>query len=204
MNQSFVIIVCFTAASYGAANNGTTAAVEGGAASFVVNTTVPGISVKGKSTALEARAVVERVPDGLHLEKVEASIPVKSILTGMAIRDEHMRRYIFTTADGKTPDLHFETAEAACAAQSGRGSEFSCQVSGSLAIRGVARPFSIPLKIRAQGGVYRATGESTVKLSDYGIEQPSQFGVRTADEVQLHIEFSGKEGAAKIASGGRP
>src|SRR5258708_2087340 len=119
MNQSFVFILCFTAASYGAANNGTTAAVEGGAASFVVNTTVPGISVKGKSTALEARAVVERGADGLHLENVQASIPVKSLLTGMAIRDEHMRRYIFTTADGKTPDLRFEAAEAVCVAQAG-------------------------------------------------------------------------------------
>jgi polyisoprenoid-binding protein YceI len=169
----------------------------------VVNTTVPGISVKGKSTALEAHAVVERVSDGLLLEKVEASIPVKSLLTGMAIRDEHMRRYIFTTGEGKTPDLRFEAAEATCAAQSGRSSEFSCQVSGSLAIRGTTRPFSIPLKIRAEGAAYRVSGESTVKLSDYGIEQPSQFGVKTADEVQLHIEFSGKEAAAKIASGDR-
>jgi len=201
MNQSFVFIVCFAAASYAAAQNGTTAAV-GGAACFVVNTTVPGISVKGKSTALEAHAFVQRVDDGLHLEKVEASIPVKSLVTGMAIRDEHMRRYIFTTADRKTPDLRFEAAEAVCGMQSGRSSEFSCQVSGLLAIRGVARPFSIPLKIRVQGGLYHATGESTVKLSDYGIEQPSQFGVRTADEVQLHIEFSGKEETAKIASGG--
>jgi polyisoprenoid-binding protein YceI len=134
---------------------------------------------------------------------VEASIPVKSILTGMAIRDEHMRRYIFTTTDGKTPDLRFEAAETACAAQSGRSSEFICQVSGSLAIRGVARPFSMPLKIRAESTAYRAAGEATVKLSDYGIEQPSQFGVKTADEVQLHIEFSGKEAAAKVASGGR-
>jgi polyisoprenoid-binding protein YceI len=143
------------------------------------------------------------VADGLHLEKVETSIPVKSIFTGMAIRDEHMRRYIFTTADGRTPDLHFEAAEAACAAQSGRSGEFSCQVSGSLAIRGVARPFSIPLKIRVDGAMFRATGESSLKLSEYGIEQPSQFGVRTADEVQLHIEFSGKEAAPKITSGGR-
>ncbi len=204
MNRDFAIIVCLTAASYGAADLSTTAAVEGGAASFVVNTTVPGISVKGKSTALEARAVVQRGPDGLRLEKMEASMPVKSILTGMAVRDEHMRRYIFTTADGKTPDLHFEGAEAACAAQAGRSSEFSCQVSGALSIRGVARPFSIALKIRAEGTVYRAAGESTVKLSDYGIEQPSQFGVKTADEIQLHIEFSAREGAADIASGGRP
>ena len=62
----------------------------------------------------------------------------------------------------------------------------------------------MPLKIRADGAAFRATGESAVKLSDYGIEQPSQFGVKTADEIQLHIEFSAKEGAAKIASGGRP
>ena len=60
------------------------------------------------------------------------------------------------------------------------------------------------LKIRAEGTAFRATGESAVKLSDYGIEQPSQFGVKTADEIQLHIEFSAKEGPAKIASGGRP
>jgi polyisoprenoid-binding protein YceI len=203
MNQNLAIIACLTAAAYGAANLGTTAAVEGGAASFVVNTTVPGISVKGKSTALEAHAVVQRVPDGLHLEKMEASIPVKSILTGMAVRDEHMRRYIFTTADGKTPDLRFEAAVAACSAQAGRTNEFLCQVSGTLNIRGTAGRFSIPLKIRAEGAVYRATGDSTVKLSEYGIEQPSQFGVKTSDEIQLHIEFSGKEGPAEIASGGR-
>jgi len=114
-----------------------------------------------------------------------------------------MRRYIFTTADGKTPDLRFESAEAACAAQSGQSREFSCQVSGSLTIRGVARPFSIPLKIRVEGAVFRATGESTVKLSDYGIEPPSQFGVKTTDEIQLHVEFNGKEGSAKIAVGDR-
>ena len=40
MNQSFVFIV-FYRRVYGAAKNGTTAAVEGGAATFVVNTTVP-------------------------------------------------------------------------------------------------------------------------------------------------------------------
>ena len=42
-----------------------------------------------------------------------------------------------------------------------------------------------------------------MKLSDYGIEQPSQFGVKTANEIQLHLEFTGKEAPAAIASGGR-
>ena len=41
-----------------------------------------------------------------------------------------------------------------------------------------------------------------MKLSDYGIEQPSQFGVKTSNEIQLHLEFTGKEGPAAITSGG--
>jgi polyisoprenoid-binding protein YceI len=202
MRNSFAIIVCLAAVCRGA-DSGTAAAVEDGTASFVVNTTVPGISVKGKSSALEAHALVQRVPEGLRLEKVEASIAVASIRTGMALRDEHMRRYIFTTADGKTPDLRFENDAAPCAAQSGRGNEFSCQVMGTLTIRGVAKPFSVPLKIRADGTSFRVSGDSAVKLSDYGIEQPSQFGVKTSDEVQLHLDFTGKEVPAKIATGGR-
>ena len=174
MRNSFAIIVCLAAVCRGA-DSGTAAAVEGGTASFVVNTTVPGISVKGKSSALEAHAVVQRVPEGLLLEKVEASIAVASIHTGMALRDEHMRRYIFTAPDGTTPDLKFETDAATCAVQGGRSNEFSCKVAGALTIRGVAQPFAVPLKIRAEGAAFRATGESSVKLSDYGIEQPSQF-----------------------------
>jgi polyisoprenoid-binding protein YceI len=146
---------------------------------------------------------VQHNPDGLRIEQVEATIPVKSILTGMSIRDEHMRRYIFTTGDGNTPDLRFEAEGAACGAPAGKNNESTCQLTGTLAIRGVPRPFSIPLKLHADGTAFRAAGDSIVKLSDYGIEQPSQFGVKTSNEIQLHLEFTGKERPAAIASGGR-
>lgn len=131
-------------------------------------------------------------------------MPVKSILTGMSIRDEHMRRYIFTLDGNQTPDLRFEAGDTVCAA-AGRGNEFTCRMVGTLAIRGTARPFSILLKVRAEsaGAGFRASGDSTVKLSDYSIATPSQFGVKTADEIQLHIEFTGKEAPASVASGGR-
>jgi hypothetical protein len=67
----------------------------------------------------------------------------------------------------------------------------------------VARPFSIALKLRADGTAFHAAGDTVVKLSDYGIEQPSQFGVKTSNDIQLHLEFTGKEAPAAIASGGR-
>jgi polyisoprenoid-binding protein YceI len=202
MNKNIAVIVCLCAAACAAAENGATAAVEGGTASFVVNTTVPGLSVKGKSTALGAHAVVQHQGTGLRLEKLEASVAVHSIVTGMAIRDEHMRRYIFTTAEGATPDLHFEAPAADCSPQGGRAGEFTCKVSGSLWIRGVGRPFTIPLKLRAEGQAFRAGGDTTVKLSDYGIEQPSQFGVKTANEIQVRLEFTAKEALATVATGG--
>jgi polyisoprenoid-binding protein YceI len=200
--KTYAIIVCLSAVSAPFRASGANVAVEGGTASFVVNTTVPGISVKGKSTALRAHVIVERTAGVLHIGKIDAVMPVKTLNTGMSIRDEHMRRYIFTTGDGEAPDLHFQANETECAAQSGHANEYSCVITGSLSIRGVGRTFTLPLKIRSENASFRAAGDSTVKLSDYGIESPSQFGVRTSNEVQLHFELSGKETPA-IAAGGR-
>jgi polyisoprenoid-binding protein YceI len=177
-------------------------AVDGGTASFVVNTTVPALSVKGKSSALRAHVRLQHNADGLELEDIQAVLPVKSLVTGMSLRDEHMRRYIFTTSDGKTPDVQFDAAKGTCAATTGKPNEITCQIQGTLAIRGVARPFTLPLKVHEDGAAFRAAGDSTVKLSDYGIEQPSQFGVKTSNEIQLHIEFRGTE-TTETATGAR-
>jgi polyisoprenoid-binding protein YceI len=168
--------------------------VESGTAIFTAATNVPGVEVKGKSTTLSARVEVSPNADGLLLEGIEASLPVKSLLTGMKVRDEHMRKYIFTAPDGKEPDLRFAAGTAACPA-SGASHEFACQLAGSLTIRGVSRPANINLHVKEQAGstsTYRVEGDGTVKLSDYGIAAPSQFGVRPADEVKLRLEFSAR------------
>jgi polyisoprenoid-binding protein YceI len=201
MNRFFTVVVCLSAVPvWGDAAN---VIVEGGSATFIVNTTVPGICVKGKSSALQAHAVVERDGGNLRVDKIEATIAVKSIATGMALRDEHMRRYIFTTSDGKMPDLRFEAPAVACGPQGERASDVTCQVKGELSIRGVARPFSLALKVRPDGAAYRASGDAIIELSDYGIEQPSQFGVKTSNEIQLRLEFTAKSAADVIAAGGR-
>jgi polyisoprenoid-binding protein YceI len=176
-----------------------TVAVQNGTVAFVSNTNVPAISVKGKSNALEARVSLRRTPDGLQLEHIDARLPVKTLVTGMGMRDEHMRKYIFTAADGNVPDLHFAAETAAC---TGGGREATCQVAGSLTIRGIAKPFTIPLKVREDGSGFRASGDAVLKLSTYGIEQPSQLGVKTTDEVELHFDFNAKPAAIETAANG--
>ena len=168
--------------------------IESGTAIFTATTNVPGVEVKGKSTTLSAR--VEVLPDanGLVLQGIEASLPVKSLVTGMKVRDEHMRKYIFTAPDGQEPDLRFAADTTSCRA-SGAAHEFACQLSRNMTIRGVSRPANIALHVKEQSGSapwYRVEGDGIVKLSDYGIAAPSQFGVKPADEVKLHLDFSAK------------
>jgi len=162
--------------------------VRGGTASFDVDTNVPALSVHGKSNALEGRVRVHGGPNGPVLEQIEAKLPVETLQTGLKLRDEHMRKYIFTTNDGQVPDVRFVAEKATCSKASGNQS--TCQVAGDLVIRGTARPFTIALKVTEDKGSYRASGDSVVKLSAYGIDKPSQLGVSTVDEVKLRLDFT--------------
>src|SRR5262245_17968370 len=114
--------------------------VRGGTASFEASTNVPAITVHGKSTELDARANVRDGSAGLTVVSAEATLPVKSLATGMGLRDEHMRKLIFTNADGSVPDVKFVSREANCSSDASKR-QAACTVSGDLAIRGILRSF---------------------------------------------------------------
>ncbi|HSL23204.1 MAG TPA: YceI family protein [Vicinamibacterales bacterium] len=172
--------------------------VLGGTATFDVGTNIPAVGVHGKSANLRARAQIREDEEAITIEKMEATLPVKTLSTGLGLRDEHMRKYVFTTGEGQTPDLKFVADQADCARAA--GGESTCKVSGQLAIRGTPRPFAMTLKVNRAGEGYRAAGDGTVKLSTYGIAQPSQFGVTTEDEVKLHLEFTAKPSGNQTAA----
>lgn len=176
--------------------------IERGKATFTVATNMAGLTVRGKSDALHARAQIRREPDGLILEHIEASLPVKTLATGIALRDQHMREYVFRTSNGEVPDMHFEAANVSCPGVV-PSREATCKVAGSLNIRGIPRDFSILLKIREgnPNPVFRAGGDGLVKLSDYGIEPPTQFGVKTANEVHIHVEIPETTASANTSGG---
>jgi polyisoprenoid-binding protein YceI len=180
--------------------NGDSAVVDVNRAtvSFDVGTNVPALRVHGKSESLTARAQLSVGPEGIVLEHMTASVPVHSLKTGLALRDEHMRKYVFATADGQIPDVRFSGERTGCL-RTGPGQRSTCNVNGTLVIRGTARPFTIVLTVNEEKGNLRASGDGIVKLSTYGIEQPSQLGVRTTDEVKLKLELIARHPAPQVA-----
>ena len=183
--------------AYAADQESTSIEVHAGTVTFDASTNVSAISVHGKSTALEGHARVRQTEQGLAIEAVEASVPVSTLATGMGLRDSHMRKYVFTTADGQVPDVKLDAGHAVCSPASSH--DMTCQLSGNLEIRGVLRPFTVALKVSESGGTFRAAGDADVKLSAYQIDRPSQLGVQTADDVKLHLEFTGRPAANMTA-----
>jgi polyisoprenoid-binding protein YceI len=183
-----------------------TVEVRGGVASFDANTNISAVTIHGKSTALQAHMTVRRDADALTVESIDVVLPIKTLTTGMGLRDEHMRKYIFTTASGSVPDLKFSAQHASCPAPA-QSRDLACQVSGNLEIRGVSRPFTMGIKVKEDGShELHAKGDAVVKLSDFGIGAPSELGVRTLDEVKIHLDFMGKPTALTAtarAEGGR-
>jgi polyisoprenoid-binding protein YceI len=116
----------------------------------------------------------------------------------MGLRDEHMRTHVFTTEDGQLPDLRFSAETGVCSKLAVRQS--SCELSGSLAIRGTTRPFTVVLKVSEVGDTLRAVGDATVTLSAYGIERPSQLGVQTSDDVKLHFDLKAKTSGVNVVA----
>ena len=170
--------------------------LSGGTVTFEVSTNVFSTTVRGESSAITGGTRMRDNGSGLKLEQVEAVVPVGSLKTGIKLRDEHMRKYIFETPDGQAPDVRFSADNAECPKN---GAGYACNTSGNLAIRGTARPFTIELKVARNGEGFHITGEGKLALSAYGIDRPSQFGVRTEDEVKIHLDLKARNIATSTA-----
>src|SRR5581483_1324538 len=134
--KSYVCVaaVVLAVSAWGLAADGPEpATVESGAISFEAATNVPGIGVKGSSSSFAAQAFVAHEGNELIVEQLHVVLQVKSLATGMKVRDEHMRKYIFVRSDGQMPDVEFKADKTTCARTA--GDDFTCQAAGQLSIR---------------------------------------------------------------------
>lgn len=160
-----------------------------GEARFEVRTSIPAVTVHGRTSALVSTFDFEAARDAFLFAELRAVVVTKTVSTGMALRDRHMRRDIFQTADGQRPDLEFLAPRVRCPRS---GATARCDVKGVLVLRGRQAQATAGVTVVMKGGRLNIEGHLTVRLSDHGIEPPSQLGVRVRDEVEVRFTLRGQ------------
>jgi polyisoprenoid-binding protein YceI len=167
-------------------------AAQSGSVKFFATTNVSAVSIHGQSNEVQAQASVSFQDGQLLLSPLSARVDPRTLNTGMALRDNHMRDKIFS--DGNTPakQLQFQSGKAICP-EPAKAKESICQIQGSFSLRGIEKPFAMPLRIKAEGNRYRMSGEGSLKMSDYGITAPCQLGVCVNDVVKFKLDLIATE-----------
>ena len=116
--------------------------------------------------------------------KVEVSIPIASINTGVADLDDDLRGNGFFDA-GKFPNATFKSTAVKSIGKD------KLAVSGDLTIHGVTRPVTLDVTINkigmhpmAQRAAAGFDASTTIKRTDFGI---SKYAPNVSDEIQIHI-----------------
>lgn len=131
---------------------------------------------------------------------VKVVVDAASLETGIGRRDRKMREEHLETATYPTIEFH-STSPPTGRAGAGAGTRF--EVAGDLTLHGVRKPVTAPVEARAAGDGWEFSGRLTIKMSDYGISNPSIALNKARDEVEIHFRIR-LEPAKGQAAGGPP
>lgn len=171
---------------------------------------VPSLSRVGfdaKSTLHDFSGVTQRVAGELVVDlSAPASgcegtlrVQAESLDTGMADRDEGMRKQLDVA---RHPELVFEWKSFRDAQVDPAASSVTGTAVGLLSIKGVRREVAMPVRASVDASK-RVTieGELKVKMSEFGVQPPSQLGViRVEDSVRVWIALRARTLGAVEAS----
>ncbi len=126
--------------------------------------------------------------------KVRLAVPVDSLDSGIALRNEHLKGPDWLDA-GKFKTIEFESTKAS------KKDEKTWIVEGDFTLHGVKKPITvevvmreIPLELiqKAHWGETPGLGFRTdfkIKFSDYGIKVPSAAAAKVNDELKISIDL---------------
>ncbi len=70
------------------------------------------------------------------------------------------------------------------------GREVAVQITGNLKIRDVTRPTTFASTVKLEGNTLTVTGNTTIKMTDFGFSPPSFLGILQAEnDVKLEFKF---------------
>ena len=134
------------------------------------------------------------------------SIPVTSLVSGVAMRDEHMAGKDWLNA-AEFPNITFAIKSLKLKGDSKAltaGSSVQADATGEFTLRGVTKTITIPVRASyreiaagqvygLEGNILRIETSFSIKLSDYGVNIPAGLTAKVANELALTVKATAKQ-----------
>jgi polyisoprenoid-binding protein YceI len=167
-----------------------------------------GVSAPRTNIAFESRAEIEtiigssndltgtaKLDEKAGTVECDLTVPVKSLKTGIDLRDEHLRSDAWLDAD-KFPNLVFKSKKG----EKKKGEENVYVVEGEFTMHGKTKTVSCEVKVKKiseevvkrtrmePGNWVKFSTTFAVKLSDFGVTIPEHVGPKVADEWTVKFD----------------
>jgi polyisoprenoid-binding protein YceI len=117
---------------------------------------------------------------------VTIDVPLANLVTGIALRDRHMREKYLEVQ--KFPDAVLVVTRSALKIPAS-GARAEADAPGTLKLHGQVRPVTVHYDATADGDGLLVHGAVHVKMDDYGIALPSYLGVTVKPDVDVRATF---------------
>jgi len=147
----------------------------------------------GTTTAVRGEVTVDRArPANSRIGTV--TVDISQFKSDSQRRDDRIRQSWLESA--KYPSAEFTATEIKGLPDSYQdGREVPVQITGNLKIRDVTRPTTWVSTIKLDGTTLTITGNTTIKMTDFGFDPPSILGIlKTENEARLEFKFVARPG----------
>lgn len=128
----------------------------------------------------------------LHLRIVAASLAVQDEISDKDRREMEDRMRDEVLEVSRFPDIIYDCSDVS-GSETSKG-QYPVTLNGQLTLHGVTRPVPVSAQVSVSGNTLRASGECTLRQTDYGIKLVSALAgtLRLKDELKLAFDIAAR------------
>lgn len=137
-----------------------------------------GMKIVGTTTELVA---------GGDAQTITVTVTLTHLVTGIDLRDKHMREKYLETPTYPTAVLTVPRASIQFPAA---GASSTADAQGTLTLHGQSKPVAFHYSATNDGATYRVDGTFRVNMQNHGITVPSYLGITVKPDVDVEAHFT--------------
>jgi len=158
--------------------------ISNGRATFTSD--APLETINGTTTRVSGTVSVDLANPGAASGTLQ--VPVASLRTGIALRDEHLQGANWLNAAGH-PNITLEVTAFEGASDFTGGDRVSFRIRGRMTIKGSTRPVTIRAQGQLREGAFLVRARWRIQLSDYGVSIPAAVQAKVSNQIVVSVNI---------------